>query len=221
MPVHGAAAIARVAIAQQKSHKDCRVDSGTERVRLPRRQDHHLPGPEPARADWHPDFHIAFQALNRAFIVDVMLRLVPARRQYQMQQLQTLGFQQASADGLARGDAVGSDADDVEQLSMRQSHECLQSLGARIECSVRLLSRARVAPGAVAAHQLLGRPVAVRCEPGRWHASPDVFTWIIVAVAIVLIGAAIFFSGHAGRWPTGRGRAHHADVNGARRHWRW
>jgi hypothetical protein len=116
--VAGAAAIACVPVLQQQRHQHSRVDSGAEGMALPCRKNHQLSRGKPSDTAGHSYLHIAFDALNGALVVDVMLRLVSACGQDEVQQLQTLRLQQAGAGGFVHGRAKGADADDVERLGM-------------------------------------------------------------------------------------------------------
>ena len=74
--VIASAALAGVALVQQQRHQHRRGDPGAERVHLPCRKHDHLAGPEPAAAERHADLDIALQALDGAFVVDMVLGLV-------------------------------------------------------------------------------------------------------------------------------------------------
>jgi hypothetical protein len=119
------AAVAGVAVVQQERHQDGRIGARPERVRLARRQDHQLAGPEAAHTARHVDLDVAFEAMDRALVVDVMLRQVAARRQHQMEQLKAIAFQQARADRVVQRWPERSDVDDVEQLGVGQGHGVL------------------------------------------------------------------------------------------------
>ena len=57
-----------------------------------------------------------------------MIGLVTARRQHEVQQLESVRLQQTGAARLVQGKAERTDADHIEQLGMRQGHDDLQGL---------------------------------------------------------------------------------------------
>ena len=81
-----------------------------------------LAGTEAPGAARHQDLDVTLEAMQGAFVVDVVRRLVVARRQHQVEQLDAARLQQARADRAAEIRAERPDADDVEGLGVGQSH---------------------------------------------------------------------------------------------------
>jgi len=102
------------------SFSDPLVECGTchRRYRLDK-----LPGAEASHAARHLDLDVAFEAVDRALVVDVVLRQVAARRQHEVEQLEAIGLQQARADRVGQGRPERANVDDVERLSVWQGHD--------------------------------------------------------------------------------------------------
>src|SRR5215472_3244235 len=81
-------------------HQQRRFDARAERIRLAGRQHDDLARPEAAHSARHQHLEIAFEALDRALVVDMVLRDVVPRRQHEMEQLDALALQKARADGI-------------------------------------------------------------------------------------------------------------------------
>ena len=119
----GPTLLARIPVAQQQRHQHGRIHPRAQRVALLRRQNDELTGAKPPNAAGHPHLHVSFEAVDRALVVDVMIWLVTAPGQHEMQQLEAVRLQQTGAARLVQGKAERTDADHIERLGMRQGHD--------------------------------------------------------------------------------------------------
>jgi hypothetical protein len=94
------------------------------------------------------DLDVALQAVDRALVVDVMLRQVASRRQHEMQELEAIGLQQARADRVMQGRPERADVDDVEKLGVGQGHGALRIAEGQARCPMPRASACRLPGGA-------------------------------------------------------------------------